>query len=141
MCVYLSEKKHLNLNSEIVTNWKVFDFINYCNSNFIMIVIHFQVSTLPIFFPTKLQKVKSSLLKCKRGFKNIDLPHLEKHSLHVLQPKSSQGTNIIHSLSFSTWKIQLNLAWYIITLIKLKTPILEITSLLYGIGKMRKLTS
>lgn len=56
MYVYLSEKRHLNLKNEIVVNWKVFDFINYCNSKFIMIVIHFQVFTLPIFFPTKLQR-------------------------------------------------------------------------------------
>jgi hypothetical protein len=131
----------LNLKNEIVMNWKVFGFINYCNSNFIVIVIHYQVSTLPIFFLTKLQKVKFSLVKCKRCFRNIILPHFEKHSLHVLQPKSSQGTYIIHLLYLSTLKIEFNLAWYSIIVIKFKIPILEITSFLYGIGKMPKLTS
>ncbi len=140
MYVYLSEKRHLNLNSEIVTNWKVFDFINYYKSNFIMIVIHFQVSTIPIFFPTKLQKAKFSIVKCKRGFKNIILPHLEKHYLHVLQPKSSQGTYIFIAL-FLDMKNCIQFSLIEFTLIKFKTPILEITSFLYGIGKMPKLTS
>jgi hypothetical protein len=137
MYVYLSKKNTWTWIVKLSQIERCLIFINYCNSNFI-IVIHFQVSTLPNFFPTKLQKVKFSLIKCKRGFKNIILPHVENHSLHLLQPKSFQGTYIIHSLCFSTWKIEFNLAWYNITLIKFKTLILKITSFLYGIGKMPK---
>ncbi len=60
LCMYIWVKKYTWIVK--LSQVEMFDFTNYCNSNFIMIVVHFQVSTLPIFFPTKLQKVNFSLV-------------------------------------------------------------------------------
>jgi hypothetical protein len=60
LCMYTWLKKYTWIVK--LSQVEMFDFTNYCNSNFIMIVVHFQVSTLPIFFPTKLQKVNFSLV-------------------------------------------------------------------------------